>query len=85
MKLLFVHFWHLWFWRKRFLKIKLFLAVFHFLFRNYSEFRNHMNFKEDHPRFIPAKNSLGVVVSEKMMSKEKLTRMHMRGHDIRSE
>jgi hypothetical protein len=32
-------------------------AVFHFLFGNYSEFRNHMNkFKQDHLRYIPAKN-----------------------------
>jgi hypothetical protein len=28
MKLLFVQFWHLWFWRKRFLKINLFFEVF---------------------------------------------------------
>jgi hypothetical protein len=42
-KLLFVYFWHLWFWRIRFLKIKLYLAVFHFLFGKYSKFRNHVN------------------------------------------
>jgi hypothetical protein len=30
MKQLFVYLWHLWFWRRGFLKMKPFLAVFHF-------------------------------------------------------
>jgi hypothetical protein len=47
-----IYFWHLWLWR-RFLKIKLFLAVFHFVFRNCLEFWKHINiFKEDPPRYI---------------------------------
>jgi hypothetical protein len=42
-KLFIVHLWHLLFWRRRFLNIKLVFVVFHFLFGKYSEFRNHMN------------------------------------------
>jgi hypothetical protein len=79
MKLLFVHLWHLRFWRIFFEDLA-FFRVFHFLFRKYSEFRNEAN-----SRKIPAKISfLGVVVFE-MIFEEILTRTHTRGHDIKTE
>jgi hypothetical protein len=62
-KLLFVQFWHLWFWRRRFLKIKLFLAVFHF---GISEPYEQVLKRTTQGTFLPKISSLGVVVSEKM-------------------
>jgi hypothetical protein len=61
------------------------LAVFHFLFRNYSEFQNHILKKTTQGTFLPKISPLDVAVSEKKMLKEKLMWKHMRGHDIRSE
>jgi hypothetical protein len=89
MKLLFVQLWHLWFWR-RFLKIKLFLAVFHFqvpvrkLF-GISEPYEQISKRTTQGTSLPKISSIGVVVSEKKMFKEKLTRTRTQGHDIRSE
>jgi hypothetical protein len=84
MKLLFVYFWLLWFWR-RVLKIKLFLTVFHFLFGNSRTIYKQILKRATQGTFLQKISPLGVVGPEKMMFKEKFTRTCTRSHDIRSE
>jgi hypothetical protein len=92
MKLLFVQFWHLRFWRRRFFKDLASFCGFSLpvgkLF-GISEPYEQILKRTTQGTFLPKISSLGVVVSEKKMFKQKLTRARtqtrMQGHDIRSE
>jgi hypothetical protein len=61
-----------------FFALKLFLAVFHFLFGNEQILK-----RTTQGTFLQKISPLGVVVSERF--KKKLPRTRTRGHDIRSE